>query len=141
MKTSARNVFKGQITKVNKNGILVEVGLETESGLGITAIITQTSCQNMQLAPGKVITAMVKAPWVNVLPSDERAEAAPVNCYEGKVESLLRDNMACEILVELSKGAHVCALYANGASPAAEIAPGASVVVHFSPFSVILTEN
>lgn len=141
MKTSARNLFQGQIVSINETGILVDVIVETDSGLKVSAIITKTSKDSMQLAPGKVVYAMVKAPWVSVLPVDERAKAAEVNCYEGKVESVKQDAMACEILVTLNQGNRICSLYANGASPSANIAKDATVVVTFSPFSVILTEN
>lgn len=141
VKTSARNFFQGQISKINENGILVEVSLETESGMTLVAIITKTSCASMKLAPGKIVSALVKAPWVSVLPKEDRAKASDVNCFEGKVDSMQRDNMACEILVTLAKGSQVCALYANGASPATSISVGSEVVVSFNPFSVILTEN
>lgn len=141
VKTSARNLFRGQIAKINENGILVEVIIKTEADMEISAIITKTSRQSMQLAPGKVINALVKAPWVSILPKEDRAKAADVNCFEGKVDSLQRDEMACEILVTLDKGNQICALYANGASPSSTINAGSQVVVSFSPFSVILTEN
>lgn len=141
MKTSARNVFRGRIVNLNENGILVEVVIETVNGLKVTVVITKTSFQSMQLACGKEVTALVKAPWVNVVPKENRAEAPYVNCFEGKVESVQRDNMACEILVHLECGIQVCALYAGGASPSASIENGSDVVISFSPFAAILTEN
>lgn len=141
MKTSARNLFQGRIAKISENGILVEVILKTETGMEISAIITRTSCQNMQLAIGKMANALVKAPWVSILPKEDRAKASDVNCFEGKVDKIQCDEMASEILATLNTGYQICALYANGASPSSAISAGSPVVVNFSPFSVVLTEN
>lgn len=141
VKTSARNSFQGQITKVRENGILVEVELEMEGGLKLVVLITETSRKSLRLAPGKMATALVKAPWVTVLPMEDRAMAPDMNCFEGTVESLQRDALACEIMISLKNGNQVCALYANGAHPSDRIEINKPVVVSFSPFSVILTES
>lgn len=141
MKTSARNVFSGKITGLREKGILVEVNLETSDGLKVTSVITNTSRKTLDLKEGKGITAIVKAPWVTVFPESERARCGLDNCFQGKVENVKRDELACEILVVLPQGNGVCALYANGAQPEECIQEGAEVVATFSPFAVILTEN
>lgn len=141
MKTSARNVFQGQIIELKETGILVSATLETPQGLKITSIITRTSRENLGLSKGKAVTALVKAPWVTLLPESQRAAAGTDNCFAGKVENMERDELACEIRVLLPEGNRVCALYANGASPSAEIRDGASVLVCFSAFAVILTAD
>lgn len=141
MKTSARNVFRGPITKLEPNGILVSVTLETTQGLEVTAIITQTSSKNLNLAKGVVVNALVKAPWVTALPVAQRASAGLDNCFQGTVEDVNRDPLACEIRVVLPQGNEICALYANGARPSQEIKEGATVLVGFSAFAVILTTD
>lgn len=141
MKTSARNVFRGQITKLEQNGILVSVTLETAQGLPVTSIITATSCENLGLAPGVSVNALVKAPWVTVFPENERAMAGSENCYSGTVESISRDALACEINALLPQGNRICALYANGASPSGEISEGSRILICFSAFAVILTAD
>lgn len=141
MKTSARNVFSGIVTEILENGILTSVTLRTEDGLSTTAIITSTSRENLKLVPGTAVRALVKAPWVTLNPVGARAEATPPNCYEGTVEEVNRDALACEIHVNLNQGGKICALYANGAWPSKDIGKGAQVIASFSPFSVVLTEN
>lgn len=141
MKTSARNVFRGKVTEITENGILVTVTLSTEQGLKVTSIITSTSRQSLKLDRGSAVTALVKAPWVTVLAESERATAGPENCYEGMIKSINQDSQACEMVIELPQGNQLCALYANGAAPSAAIKEGAKVLACFSPFAVILTVN
>ena len=138
MKTSARNVFRGEIIKLEEQGILVNVTLQTPAGLKVSSIITKTSQENLHLGVGMAATALIKAPWVTVFPENERASAGTENCFQGTVKSIRKDSLAAEILVELPQGVQVCALYANGASPSAGIAEGSEVVISFSAFSVIL---
>lgn len=143
MKTSARNVFQGKISKLRQKGILAEAGIKTSSGLEVISIITETSYKSLALSEGKVVNALVKAPFVSVIPADERAVAAGCaeNCFKGVVEEIHADEMAEEIIVALPEGNVICALYAHGAKPSREVAKGKEVLVCFSAFSVILTED
>ncbi|MBD5641735.1 MAG: TOBE domain-containing protein [Desulfovibrio sp.] len=141
MKTSARNVFQGQVTRLTENGILVSVSLETAQGLGLSAIITQASSKSLGLAPGVTVSALVKAPWVTVSPAGKPESPNSENCFAGKVEKINRDSLACEIMIQLPQGNQLCSLYANGASPDRNIHEGDEVLACFSPFAVILTSD
>lgn len=141
VKTSARNVFRGQVIEVAEKGILVAVTLATEQGLKVTSIITSTSRQSLNLEKGACATALVKAPWITILAENERAAAGAENCYEGTIRSFSQDFQACEIVIDLPEGSQLCALYANGAAPAATLKEGARVLACFSPFAVTLTVN
>lgn len=140
MKTSARNVFHGHVAQIKDSGILVEVTVATPEGLNIHSIITSASCKSLDLCDGKAITAMVKAPWVSVYPQNSRAVLGADNCFQGRVKSVSRDDLACEIIIALPQGNELCALYANGASPDADIQADGAVQAGFSAFSVILLE-
>lgn len=142
MKTSARNVFQGKVSTIRKHGILAEVTIRTPSGLEVVSMITETSLNKLAICEGKVLNALVKAPFVSVVPDEERASAAASadNCYEGVVEEIHSDGMAEEILVNLPQGNVICALYARGARPSKCVAKGRPAMVCFSSFSVILTE-
>ena len=61
MKLSARNIFKGTITGVEIGAVNVEVSVEIAPGLEMTSIITKKSCENLGLATGKEVYAVVKA--------------------------------------------------------------------------------
>lgn len=142
MKTSARNIFQGKVSKIRKHGILAEVTIKTPSGLEVVSMITETSLNKLAICEGKVLNALVKAPFVSVVPDNERASAAASadNCYEGIIGEIHSDDMAEEILVNLPQGNVICALYAMGARPSKCVAKGRQALVCFSSFSVILTE-
>jgi molybdopterin-binding protein len=61
MKLSARNVFKGKVKSVNHGAVNSEVVVELPGGLEVVSIITKTSAENLGLAEGKDVYAVVKA--------------------------------------------------------------------------------
>ncbi|MBQ7617763.1 MAG: TOBE domain-containing protein [Desulfovibrio sp.] len=135
MKTSARNVFQGRVESLKKQGILVQVVLQTAGGLHISAVITDTSCKRLALAKGVLLNASIKAPWVFVfanLPSP-----LPENCYTGTVESVRSDPWVTEVVVTLPEGSQVTSLQSHGPE-GLSLAKGDPVTVHFKAFSVIL---
>lgn len=61
MKISARNVLKGTITDIEMGAVNVDVTLELAPGLKVSSIITKKSCENLGLAVGKEVFAVIKA--------------------------------------------------------------------------------
>jgi len=61
MKLSARNVIKGKVKKVVHGAVNSEVTVSLPGGDEITSIITKTSAQNLGLAEGKDVYAVIKA--------------------------------------------------------------------------------
>lgn len=61
MKLSARNVIKGTIKAIEVGAVNVEVIVEIAPGLEMTSIITKGSYENLGLAVGKEVYAIVKA--------------------------------------------------------------------------------
>jgi molybdopterin-binding protein len=61
MKLSARNVLAGKVKKVVHGAVNSEVVIELKGGAEITSIISKRSAQNLRLAKGKKVYAIVKA--------------------------------------------------------------------------------
>lgn len=61
---STRNQFAGTVSKVTPGAVNAEVQVDLPGGKGITSIVTMGSIGNLALAPGKKITAIVKASQV-----------------------------------------------------------------------------
>jgi len=61
MKLSARNVFKGKVKSVNHGAVNSEVVVELPGGIEVVSVITKTSAENLGLAEGKDVYAVVKA--------------------------------------------------------------------------------
>ncbi len=136
-KTSARNSFHGALISLKKKGILIETCLETASGMKVHAVITDTSRQNLNLEEGMAVTALVKAPWVNVY---ENISSEP-NHFYGKIKEIKEDSSAVEIIVIMDTGNIVCSLYTLEQKPDFPLYAGKDVGVKFSPMSVILTSG
>ena len=61
MKISARNQIKGTVVKIIPGAVNSEVIIKTNGGDILTAIITRESIQNLELAEGKPVYAVIKA--------------------------------------------------------------------------------
>ena len=61
MKLSARNVLKGKVKQVKHGVVNTEVIVELPGGAEIVSVITKESAQNLKLAKGKAVYAVIKA--------------------------------------------------------------------------------
>lgn len=61
MKVSARNALKGTIKSLVTGAVNDEVVVEISSGVEVTAIITKASAEQLGLAVGKEVYAVVKS--------------------------------------------------------------------------------
>jgi molybdate transport system regulatory protein len=66
MKISARNVLAGEVRGVTKGAVNAEVALALQGGELITAIITNSSVDSLELSKGKKAFAIVKASEVMI---------------------------------------------------------------------------
>ncbi len=61
MKISARNVLKGKVKSVTHGAVNSEVVVELPGGIQVVSIITKTAAENLGLATGKEVYAVIKA--------------------------------------------------------------------------------
>jgi molybdopterin-binding protein len=61
MKISARNVLKGRVKQLTAGAVNTEVVVELEGGAQVVSIITKSSAENLGLAEGKEVHAVIKA--------------------------------------------------------------------------------
>lgn len=61
MKLSARNVLKGTVKKVTHGAVNSEVIIELPGGAEVVSIITKESAENLGVAAGKPVYAVIKA--------------------------------------------------------------------------------
>jgi molybdopterin-binding protein len=66
MKISARNQIKGKIKKLTPGAVNTEVIIEIPGGTEIVSVITKSSAENLKLAPGKEVYAVIKASSVMI---------------------------------------------------------------------------
>jgi molybdopterin-binding protein len=66
MKLSARNVLKGKVKKITHGAVNSEVVVELPGGVEVVSIITKESAQNLKLAQGVEVYAVIKASSVMI---------------------------------------------------------------------------
>ena len=67
MRISARNVLKGTVKQVNHGAVNSEVVIHLPGGLEIVSVITRHSAEELMLAEGKEVYAIIKASNVMVM--------------------------------------------------------------------------
>lgn len=114
MKTSARNTFSGTIKSLTKGAVNAEVVLGLQGNDKITAIITNASVENMELAVGKPAFAMVKANFIIVSPEPMSTSARNQLC--GVVERVTDGSVNAEVVIKLAGGNLVTAIITEGST-------------------------
>ena len=66
MKLSARNTLSGTIRKIEVGAVNAQVTIEVAAGINIVSIITVDAVENLSLAEGKRVYAVIKASSVMV---------------------------------------------------------------------------
>lgn len=66
MKLSARNVIKGKVKNVVHGKVNSEVTIKLKGGPEVVAMITRASAEELELAKGKEVYAVIKASNVMV---------------------------------------------------------------------------
>lgn len=61
MKVSARNAIKGTVKQVIPGVVNTEVTLEIAPGVEVTAIITKSSAESLNIIEGKAAYAVIKS--------------------------------------------------------------------------------
>lgn len=62
---NVRNQFKGRVKEIVTGPVVSEVDVETPAGI-VTAVVTTRSVQELGLAPGSEVLALVKATDVSI---------------------------------------------------------------------------
>ena len=127
MKISARNVFAGEVTSVTKGAVNAEVSLVLQGGEAITAIITNSSADSLELAKGKKAFVIVKASEVMIGKGLENAKLSARNILAGKVVHLTTGAVNSEVVVSLPGGTEVVASITKASVQALELKVGDKV--------------
>jgi molybdate transport system ATP-binding protein len=63
--SSVRNRLKGKVLEIRPGVPLMRV--EVDVGFPLTALVTRPACEELQLAPGVEVTALIKAPAIHLI--------------------------------------------------------------------------
>ena len=138
MKTSARNHFAGQVTRVQRGSVNDEIEIEAAGGHKVVAIVTHESAEGLGLAVGAQAFALVKASSVVVVTDAEGAKFSARNRLTGKVSRLVPGAVNTEVVIDLAGGGSVAAIITNESSSTLELTEGATATAIFKASSVIV---
>lgn len=137
-KTSARNTFYGKINAIHKGTIQTLVEVVSVSGNSITSIITNGSLARIGLKHGMLITAEVKAPWIQLCKNETAPNCSADNMFQGKVCSITKNHTTAEVVVRLPDGTELCAIITERTRKQMNIQAQDILWAFFEAFAVVL---
>ncbi|GAB3386706.1 TOBE domain-containing protein [Azotobacter armeniacus] len=137
MKTSARNQFAGTITGLRVGGVDYEVRIRLDAENEIAAIITKGSAENLELAMGKEVFALVKSSSV-MLTTERSLKLTARNQLWGEVVEIHEGPVNSEVTLALPSGRSVTCVVTADSCEALGLAPGVEACAFFKSSSVIL---
>ena len=138
MKISARNVFTGEVTALTDGAVNAEVEMTMAGGDKLVSIITSSSVKSMRLTLGKVVVAIVKAPWVTVLVGHCDLRFSTRNQLKGTVSTIMSGPFYTEVGVSLPGGEVIYAMVTNDSAKVLELKEGMEAIALIKASHVIL---
>lgn len=131
LQTSARNVLRGVVVRVEDNPVSAGVALEIAAGKILRVALTSRSLHSLGLFPGRPAIALVKAPMIALVPGTEGGD----NRIAGTVAGVEADGAGVEVLLDIGGGVSLCAVLPPDACP---FALGVPAVALIDPSHIIL---
>ena len=138
MKVSARNVFKGTVDAVQPGVVNAEVDIALGGGDKLVAVVTMESVKNLELAAGRAVVALVKAPWVMLMTDSGGLRLSARNCLHGTVKSVAPGAVNAEVTLVLAGGTEVAAVVTREAVAELGLKPGVAASAVIKASHVIL---
>lgn len=137
VRSSARNVFSGEVKCVVPGAVNAEVVVVLPSGLEAVAIITNESIRQLGLEAGRPVTVMVKASSV-LLAVGEGIVTSARNAFVGTVTAVRQGAVNGEVRMHLTRGEEIAAIVTNGSIRRLGLEPGVAVTALVKASSVLV---
>ena len=138
MKTSARNALRGEVEHVELGAVSAEVTLRVSDAVKITAIVTRTSAEELQLVAGRAAIALIKSSFVILAPGDVPLRTSARNCLAGIVAHREDGAVNSEIVLEVSPGQTVTSTITRQSADALGLEVGKPAMALIKASHVIL---
>lgn len=138
MKLSARNVWLGNVTHIEKGVVnsIVTVGLKGDDT--IVSTITDNSVQRLGLEVGKEVYAIVKAPSVMLSRDVDPAKISARNILQGTINRIVPGAVNDEIIIDIADGNTVTSILTSESVRSLELEAGTEVAAIIKASSVLL---
>ncbi|HLZ83247.1 MAG TPA: TOBE domain-containing protein [Caulobacteraceae bacterium] len=116
MRTSARNALRGRVKSVTDGAVNAEVVVDVGQGLEMVAIITRHSVEDLGIAVGSDVIALVKSSFVILVAGDTPIRTSARNRLAGTVVAHDDGAVNSEIALELADGKTLVATITRGSA-------------------------
>lgn len=137
MKTSARNQFAGRVVAVREGAVAFEVKVRLDPDNEVTAVITRESAEELGIAVGKEVVALVKSSSVLLL-TDPLLRTTARNNLWGEVTHLQEGPVNAEVVLMLPGGKTVSAVVTHDSVATLGLTLGSRACAVFKASAVIL---
>ena len=123
MRTSARNALRGEISHITEGAVSSEVTLRIADDVGITAVLTRRSVEDLGLRTGLPAIALIKSSFI-VLAKGENLRTSARNQIMGVAAAREDGAVNSEISLDIGGGKTLVATITVESAAALQIAPG-----------------
>lgn len=138
MKISARNVWLGNVTRIDTGVVNSVVTIALKGKDTIVSTITDNSVIRLGLEPGKEVYAIVKAPSVMLSRDIEPGKMSARNILQGTITRIDAGAVNDEVTIEISSGNTVTSILTSASVQNLELEEGVQVSAIIKSSSVLL---
>ena len=138
MKTSARNVLRGEVEAVSAGAVNGEVRLRITPDIAIVAIVTSESIEELALTPGRQAVALINASSVILARGAGDWKTSARNALGGVIVGHEKGAVNDEITLELAPGKTLVATITRQSADDLGLALGAAAMALIKASHVIL---
>jgi molybdate transport system regulatory protein len=138
MKTSARNAFHCEVAAVTRAAVNAQVELQVTDTSRIFAVITRQSADDLQLAPGCSVIALVKSSFVLLARPGDATRVSVRNRLDGTVLDRVDGGVNTEIEINIGGGKTLTSVITRHSADALGLRTGEPVSALFDAGHVIL---
>lgn len=138
MKSSARNILLGTVSRVTKGNINTEVSLQLRAGDELHATVTNESADDLALTPGREAMALIKASWIILAAADTLPKTSARNSLRGRVVRVQAGPVNAEVVLDLGEGVTLAAVITRGSLDDMDIKQGQEMFALIKSSHIIL---
>lgn len=129
LQTSARNQLFGTVVSNDAQQVVQHLLIQLADGVTqLNVALTQRSADRLQLAAGKEVLVLIKAPWIRI----SRDAAQDDNQLAATVSAIEPGEQMNEVLMKLASGETLCATLSNDQLQQLRLQPGDAVIASFN---------
>ncbi|PXW21596.1 molybdenum-dependent transcriptional regulator [Pantoea sp. JKS000250] len=135
LQTSARNQLFGTVVSNDAQQVVQHLLIQLADGVTqLNVALTQRSADRLQLAAGKEVLVLIKAPWIRI----SRDAAEEDNQLAATVTAIEPGEQMTEVLMQLASGETLCATLTNEQLQQLKLQPGDAVIASFNAENAIV---